>query len=249
MYSDAIFLPTDAKFRAVGSLVGSFAWKGVYSFEECVGGGSITYTNVNTKYTAPIGSILGFVSSDSNLKITNCSYADSLKEYVVVGEGKDSSTAIKVDAVVIPMSEKNDYFIADIAVVTPDDGNGDDSGNEETNSGDVTDTTDVTDKTEDTENNDATERNDSNGIVGEDKKGGRSAEIGGKVVFTSLLVEGSDTPLTPTNGKYFIAYGISNVAASVTGTITVTPYATLLDGTTIYGASANYSISAGTLQK
>ena len=79
--------------------------------------------------------------------------------------------------------------------------------------------------------------------------GGRSAEIGGKVVFTSLLVEGSDTPLTPTNGKYFIAYGISNVPASVTGTITVTPYATLLDGTTIYGASANYSISAGTLQK
>lgn len=78
----------------------------------------------------------------------------------VVGEGKDSSTAIKVDAVVIPMSEKNDYFIADIAVVTPDDGNGDDSGNEETNSGDVTDTTDVTDKTEDTKNNDATERND-----------------------------------------------------------------------------------------
>ena len=79
--------------------------------------------------------------------------------------------------------------------------------------------------------------------------GGNSAKIGGKVVYTSLLVDGSDTPLTPTAGKYFIAYGISEIPTSVTGTITVMPYATLLDGTTVYGSSASYSLAAGALQK
>lgn len=82
----------------------------------------------------------------------------------------------------------------------------------------------------------------------------KSAEIGGKVVYTSLKAadaeaEGGYKTLTPT-GKYYIAYGISDIPTDVSGTVTVTPYVVLLDGTTtVYGASAEYTITAGVLQQ
>ena len=82
----------------------------------------------------------------------------------------------------------------------------------------------------------------------------KSAEIGGKVVYTSLKAadaeaEGGYKTLTPT-GKYYIAYGISDIPTTVSGTVTVTPYVVLLDGTTtVYGASAEYTITAGVLQQ
>ena len=82
----------------------------------------------------------------------------------------------------------------------------------------------------------------------------KSAEIGGKVVYTSLKAadaeaEGGYKTLTPT-GKYYIAYGISDIPEDVSGTVTVTPYVVLLDGTTtVYGASAEYTITAGVLQQ
>ena len=116
VYTDSTYLPTDGKVRAIGSLVGSFVWKGVYSFKNCVAGGTITYENVNSKYTAPIGSLAGFVSSDSTLSVSGCKYADSLKDYSVVAEYKTGAviTAEKIDSVTIPMSEKSAYFIADV---------------------------------------------------------------------------------------------------------------------------------------
>lgn len=82
----------------------------------------------------------------------------------------------------------------------------------------------------------------------------KSAEIGGKVVYTSLKAadaeaEGGYKTLTPT-GKYYIAYGISGIPEDVSGTVTVTPYVVLLDGTTtVYGASAEYTITDGVLQQ
>ena len=82
----------------------------------------------------------------------------------------------------------------------------------------------------------------------------KSAELGGKVVYTSLKAadaeaEGGYKTLTPT-GKYYIAYGISDIPTTVSGTVTVTPYVVLLDGTTtVYGASAEYTITAGVLQQ
>lgn len=133
VYTDSTFLPTDAKLRAIGSLVGSFAWKGVYSFRNCVAGGTITYRNVNSKYTAPIGSLAGFVSPDSTLSVIGCKYAASLEDYAVIGEwGGMPMMADKVDSVTIPMSEKNDYFIADVEkfvedIPTEPDDEGDDT--------------------------------------------------------------------------------------------------------------------------
>ena len=74
--------------------------------------------------------------------------------------------------------------------------------------------------------------------------GGKSDKLSGKVVYTSLMAEGNT--ITPT-GKYYIAYGISDIPTTVSGNITVTPYAVLLDGTTVYGASAQYTITNGAL--
>ncbi len=79
--------------------------------------------------------------------------------------------------------------------------------------------------------------------------GGKTASIGGSVVYISLRVEGMDEPVTPEKGKYFIAHGISDIPDTVSGVIKVTPFVVLLDGSTfVYGNSASYTLSAGALQ-
>lgn len=74
--------------------------------------------------------------------------------------------------------------------------------------------------------------------------GGKTAKLGGKVVYTSLMA--NDKVMTPA-GKYYVAYGISDIPTTVSGNITVTPYVVLLDGTTVYGASAQYTVTNGAL--
>ena len=86
------------------------------------------------------------------------------------------------------------------------------------------------------------------------KFGEKTSEIGGNVVYTSLKVansqaEGGYDTITPT-GKYYIAYGISNIPTTVSGTISVTPYVVLIDGTTtVYGTTAEYTLASGVLQQ
>ena len=86
------------------------------------------------------------------------------------------------------------------------------------------------------------------------KFGEKTSEIGGSVVYTSLKVangqaDGGYDTITPT-GKYYIAYGISNIPTTVSGTISVTSYAVLVDGTTtVYGATAEYTLASGVLQQ
>ncbi len=169
VYTDSSYLPTDAKFRAIGSLVGSFAWKGTYSFEDCVAGGTIVYNNVNSKYTAPIGALAGYVNESSDFTVTGCSYTDSLKDYPIVGEWAGAAvTASGVSSVVIPMSAENPYFIA--AVSESVDNSGDDKKDEDNkpqnNEGETT-TAPETDA--------ATEPSSDSGDTVENKKGCGSA--------------------------------------------------------------------------
>ncbi len=126
VYTDSTFLPTDGKFRAIGSIIGSLAWKGNYSFEDCVAGGTITYTNTNAKYTAPTGSVIGYANPDSTLSVKNCKYAAALKALPVIGEweGRATVSGTEIATVQIPMSADDKYFINTIEhpVVDPDNG-------------------------------------------------------------------------------------------------------------------------------
>ncbi len=136
VYADSESDASQGKFRAVGSIVGSLAWKGTYTFDSCVAGGTITYTNVNTKYTAPIGSIVGYVNDTSTLAVTDCKYGAALKDYSVVGEwaGVGTMSGTEVATVEIPMSAADKYFISTVVHTntngdTVDDGTGSTGGN------------------------------------------------------------------------------------------------------------------------
>ncbi len=149
VYADSEYLPTDGKLRAIGSIIGSLAWQGTYKFKDCVAGGTITYTNVHTKYTAPIGSVVGYVNPTSILTVENCKYAAALNTYPVVGEWEGSGTmsGTEVAEVTVPMSSVDKFFIADVvhAVTGGDEGEGEGGNN-------VNDPTanDPSNKTEDT---------------------------------------------------------------------------------------------------
>ena len=62
----------------------------------------------------------------------------------------------------------------------------------------------------------------------------RSYEPSCSHVYEKLLVDG--TPQAPSEGKYFLAYGIMDIPEDMPVSFTVRPYATAIDGKTYYGS-------------
>lgn len=65
----------------------------------------------------------------------------------------------------------------------------------------------------------------------------------GVVVYEQLSA--GDGTVTPDNGNYFIAYGISDIPADATATFTVTPYVVTCNDVTIYGEIATFEMVDG----
>lgn len=65
----------------------------------------------------------------------------------------------------------------------------------------------------------------------------------GTVVYKSLSV--GEGTVTPENGKYFIAYGISDIPADANATFEVTPFVVTLGGDTIYGTTSTVEMTNG----
>ncbi len=78
---------------------------------------------------------------------------------------------------------------------------------------------------------------------------GNSGELSGTVVYTSLMAieNGVSTPTTPTAGKYFISYGLSDIPATASGDVTVTPFVELADGTRVFGTSGTCTLANGAI--
>ena len=71
----------------------------------------------------------------------------------------------------------------------------------------------------------------------------KSTTLSGKVVYTGLKA-GNDT-VAPTDGKTFIAYGISDIPTDTNATFKFTPYVVTLNGVTIYGTQGTVTMTGG----
>lgn len=99
----------------LGSLIGSYAFKGTVSIENCGAGGTITFNCENAEGNAVIGTFVGYVRDGSNFTFgEGNTYSVAVEPDQAVGDwvnGTQPDNLTKVDSVSVPLKDGDIYFI------------------------------------------------------------------------------------------------------------------------------------------
>lgn len=99
----------------IGSLIGTYAWKGGLSFENCGAGGTITFNCPNTAGSVLIGTFVGYVRDGSALTFGDGNtYSVAVTPDNPIGMfvgGTQPDNVTKVNSVTVPLKDGDIYFI------------------------------------------------------------------------------------------------------------------------------------------